>query len=340
MNQTANIGIIGTGGMGGRHARNLSHEIGQANVVALMDMDTERAQQVADMCGGATIYTDAKLLIADPNVDAVLIAAPDRFHAELAHACIEAKKPVLCEKPLATSAAEALKVIEAEVTLGKRLVQLGFMREYDPAHIAVKEIGDRGELGEKLVFRGVHINPSKDEPRPIDDVITNSAIHDIHSARWMMGDEIERVYTTYIPASPSQPETARFVMIQLHFRSGALGVIECNSEAGYGYEVEVKLTGETGSVQTNTQQGAIVRHNNLVSQQVDEDWLLRFDTAYVNETRAWVQSIINEIPTGPSAWDGYASMVVADACIESAKSGQPVDVHLPERPHLYGRTTS
>ena len=335
MSQMINVGVIGIGGMGGRHARNLAHEVAKASVVALMDIDTECAQEVAKECGGATIYTDADALIADPAVDAVLIAAPDRFHAALTHACIEAKKPVLCEKPLATSAAEAKRVIDAEVAHGQWLVQLGFMREYDPAHLAVKQVVNRGELGKPLAFRGVHINPTKDQLRSIEDVITNSAIHDIHSARWMMGDDIKRVYTTYIPGIPSRPETARFVMIQLRFQSGGLGVIECNSESGYGYEVDVKITGETGSVQTNSLKSPIVHRQNTRGQWVEENWLQRFDTAYIHEVRAWVQSIIDGSAAGPSAWDGYASMIVADACIESAKSGQPVDLSLPKQPTLY-----
>ncbi len=339
MNLTVNIGVIGTGGMGGRHARNLTDAVAAANIVAIMDVDPVRAQQVADRCGGATLYTDADHLIADPDVDAVLVAAPDRFHAELTHACIEAGKPVLCEKPLAAREPEARKIIDAEVALGERLVQVGFMRQYDPAHMGAKQISDRGDNGRALVFRSVHMNPAKDEIRPIDDVITNSVIHDIHSARWIMGAEIESVYTSYIPFSPFQPKSARYVMIQLQFRNGALGGLECNAEAGYGYEVDVRITGETGVVQTNSLQSPIVRHNNVRSQWIEEDWLQRFEVAYINEAQAWVQSIIDGEATGPSAWDGYMSILVADACIRSAKRGQPVHVHAPEKPALYRNST-
>ena len=216
MNKTANIGIIGTGGMGGRHAVNLNDEVAAANVAAIMDVDAARASEVAAMCGGAAVYTDAEQLIAAAEVDAVLIAAPDRFHAELARACVAAGKPVLCEKPLATRGEDARAVVDAEVAGGKRLVQVGFMRQFDPAHIAVKQVSDSGSQGKALVFRSVHINPAKDLVRSIEELITNSAIHDIHSARWMMGEEIARVHTAHIPCSPSLPHSARYVMIQLH----------------------------------------------------------------------------------------------------------------------------
>ena len=336
MSKTANIGIIGTGGMGGRHAVNLNDEVAAANVAAIMDVDAARASEVAAMCGGAAVYTDAEQLIAAAEVDAVLIAAPDRFHAELARACVAAGKPVLCEKPLATRGEDARAVVDAEVAGGKRLVQVGFMRQFDPAHIAVKQVSDSGRQGKALVFRSVHINPAKDLVRSIDELITNSAIHDIHSARWMMGEEIARVHTAHIPCSPSLPHSARYVMIQLHYRNGALGGIECNSEAGYGYEIMVSITGETGMVQTSPLPSPVVRHSNASSQWVEEDWLQRFRVAYIDEAQAWVQSIIDGEATGPSAWDGYVSILVADASIESGKSGLPVDVDVPQKPAIYG----
>lgn len=336
-NQRIKIGVVGTGGMGGRHVNNLTNEVAAAQVVALMDVDTARMAEVAKACGASHTFTDGNELINHSDVEAVLIAAPDRFHASLTKACITAGKPVLCEKPLATNAAEAYGVIEAEVAGGRRLVQLGFMREYDAAHLKVKAALDSGALGKRLSFWGSHINKTAGSPRTVDDVITNSVIHDLHSARWLMGDEIVKVYAGYVPAVPDRPETARLVLVQLHYRNGAIGQIECNAEAGYGYEVDVKLTGETGTAQTNSLRSAVVHQSNQRGQWVEEDWLQRFDTAYITEAREWVRSLQQGAPTGPSAWDGYVSMLVADACVASAKSGKPVDVEIPEMPAIYRR---
>ena len=152
-----------------------------------------------------------------------------------------------------------------------------------------------------------------------------------------MGDEVTRVYTSHAPYSADRPDTARLVLIQLHFRNGAVGHIECNMEAGYGYEVDVKLTGEHGSAQTNSLQSAVVSYQNQRGQWVEQDWLQRFETAYIHEVRDWVRSLQAGTPAGPSAWDGYMSMLVADACIASAKSGQPVDVDTPEMAAMYRR---
>lgn len=331
------IGVIGVGGMGERHVRNLTQEVGAARVVALSDVDGARLAHTAAACGAAHTFTDGVALIHHPDVEAVLIAAPDRFHASLTQACLDAGKPVLCEKPLAQSAAEAKRLVDAEVASERRLIQVGLMREYDPAHLKVKQMIDSGALGRALAFRGVHVNAGSLTPRTIEDVIVNSAVHDLHSARWMMGDEVTRVHVSYVPYSADRPETARLVLIQLHFRSGAVGCIECNVEAGYGYEVDVKLTGERGSVETSSLQSAVVRANNQRGQWVEEDWLQRFETAYIHEVRAWVHSLQAGVAAGPSAWDGYMSLLVADACIASAQSGQPVDVDIPTMADMYRR---
>jgi len=336
VSRRVNVGVIGTGGMGGRHASNLTYLVAAADVTAIMDVDSARAKEIAARCGGARIYSDAEELIAAPEVEAVVIAAPNRFHAELTRACIAAGKPVLCEKPLATGGDEAAEVVDAEVSGGRRLVQVGLMRQYDPAHIAVKRVSDSGAQGKALVFRSVHINSSDGWAPSLDDVITGSLIHDIHSARWMMGDEIVGVHTSYIPFSSDRPDSARYVMVQLQFASGALGGLECNADAGYGYEIEVSITGETGVVHSSPLQSPVVRHSNASGQWVEEDWLQRFSTAYINEAQAWVQSVLDGEAAGPSAWDGYVSILVADACIASGRASRPVAVSLPEKPAIYG----
>lgn len=336
-NRIINIGVIGTGGMGGRHVRNLTNEVASAHLMALMDVDRARMQELAAQCGATHTFTDGNELINHPDVEAVLIAAPDRFHATLAKTCIAAGKSVLCEKPLAITAAEAYKVVEAEVAGGHRFVQLGFMREYDPAHVRVKQLIDSGELGKVTAFRGVHINPPAPEPRQVDEVITNSVVHDIHSARWLMGEEITQVYTSYASYGADLPTTAQVVLIQLQYANGAVGQIECNADSGYGYEVDVKMTGTLGSVHTNSLQSAVVSRSNQRGQWIEDNWLQRFERAYIIEAKAWVNSLQRGMPTGPSAWDGFVATVVADACIESAKSGKVAKIDIPQVPAIYAK---
>ena len=331
---TIRIGVIGTGGMGGRHAHNLAHRTAHACVSAVMDADHSRATAVAAACQAARVFTDAEALIGDDQVDAVIIASPDRTHAGLAQACIRAGKPALCEKPLATTVADARAVVETEVAAGRRLVQLGFMREFDPAHRQVHDVITGGTLGRPLYFRGTHNNVGGGS-RTADDVIVNSAVHDIHSARWLLGGQVERAFTQVIPADPARPDTCRLALVELTFDHHRLALIEMNAEAGYGYEVRVEVVCERGSAASDGLPELRLRQAQACTQPVEIDWLQRFDAAYVAEAQAWVQGLLAGAVGGPSTWDGYLAMLIAEACIESARTSQPCAVPAPPRPSIY-----
>ena len=239
------VGVIGAGMIGAVHAGNLTRRTIGATVSAVMDVDEGRARAVARDCG-ASVHTDAAELIADEAVAAVVIASPDAFHAEQAIACIEAGKPVLCEKPMATSVADGERVLRAELAAGRRLAQIGFMRVYDRTHADLHDLLARGEIGKALSFRGKHINPLR-ASTTVERAIVNSLIHDIHSARWLMGAEISQVFVQWAKAEPARPRSARYAIVQLAFADGAIGTLEWNGDSGYGYEIVVEITGETGS---------------------------------------------------------------------------------------------
>ncbi len=332
-NELLQVGVIGAGMIGSLHARNLAQRTRGAAMAAVMDIDAARAQAVAADCG-ASVYTDAAALIADPAVDALLIASPDAFHAEQALACIDAGKPVLCEKPLATTVADGERVLRAELAAGRRLLQVGFMRVYDRTHADIYDILARGAIGKPLGFRGEHINPWR-EQATIEGAIVNSLIHDIHSARWLMGAEISQVYAQWAPFAPDQPRSARYAIVQLAFADGAIGTLEWNGDSGYGYEIVVEITGETGKARTVSHSSPVVRRGHTVAQTVTPDWPQRFARAYIDEVQIWTDAIRAGEPTGPSAWDGYMSLVVAEACIRSVESGLPERAIGIERPALY-----
>jgi myo-inositol 2-dehydrogenase/D-chiro-inositol 1-dehydrogenase len=330
------VGVIGTGGMGGMHAENVHSMLADATVTAVADPDAARSERLAETCGNATVYGDAEELIRDDAGEAVVIASPDPTHLPLVLECLEYEKPVLCEKPLAGSAGDALKIVEAEVELGKKLVQVGFMRRYDPQHVAVKEAVASGAVGAPVLFKGWHRNLDHDPRIDSAGVVTNSTIHDLDSARWFLGQEIEEVYVRGANTSPKLGEDVLDVqLIQFVTTGGRLGTIETNLVSGYGYEVGVELVGELGTVQTAPPSAAVVRRDGAASQRMEDDWLKRFHEAYVIEMRRWVQALGDGAPAGPNSWDGYASLVVADDYIASLRSGSPQKVTKLEAPALY-----
>jgi len=319
------------------HAENLFSRVPGARLAAVADLDTERAQKLAERSGSAAVFEEAEELIRDDNVEAVVIASPDPTHAPLVKECLKNDKPVLCEKPLADSADAALGVVEAEVELGKKLVQVGFMRRYDPQHVAAKEAVESGSVGAPVVFKGWHRNADLDPGITSEWVVINATIHDIDSARWFIEEEIEEVYVRGVNTAPKLGEEVWDVqLIQFSTTGGRMGSIETNVVSGYGYEVGVEVVGEQGVVRTAPPAGAVVRRDHATSQRIEDDWLDRFHVAYVTEVQDWVESLGNGGPTGPDAWDGYASLVVADACLASLRSGSPQKVAKLEPPALYG----
>jgi myo-inositol 2-dehydrogenase/D-chiro-inositol 1-dehydrogenase len=287
------------------------------------------------------VYRDPLYLIRDKAVEAVVIASPDPTHLPLVLECLEMEKPVLCEKPLADNAGGAFEIVEAEIELGRKLVQVGFMRRYDPQHVAVKEAVASGAIGEPVLFKGWHRNLDQEPGLHSEAVIINSTIHDLDSARWFLGEEIGEVYVLGTNTAPKLGKNVLDLqLIQFSTTGGRLGTIETNVVSGYGYEVGVELVGELGTAQLGPSSGAVVRRERTVSQRVEEDWLERFHEAYVIELRNWIASLGNGTLTGPDAWDGYASLVVADACIASLRSGSPQKVPTLEVPALYSREDS
>lgn len=331
------VGVIGTGGMGSRHALNLQRYVKGANVVAVYDLDQERAKQVAGECGGARAFSDPVQLIQDGDVDAVVIASPDPTHAEFVHESLRYRKPVLCEKPLATSAEEALKIVEEEQALGRQLIAVGFMRRFDPQHVAVRQMVTAGEIGRPILFKGVHRNPMILPYVSSSGVVTNAAIHDIDSARWLLGQEVTEVYVRGVRTHSSFDEEMRdMVLMQMNLSGNCLATVEVSLAVEYGYEVSAEIVGERGTAVTMQPDPALLRVRQTCAVVVPTSHLVRFQQAYVPELTAWVQSIQSGQPfPGATAWDGYMSLLVSAGCIQSLQSGTPISVPTPARPSLY-----
>ncbi|NOY56510.1 MAG: Gfo/Idh/MocA family oxidoreductase [Actinobacteria bacterium] len=334
MTEQLRVGVIGTGGMGGRHARNIHSQVGHARLAAVMDIDADRAADIAGPTG-ARVFTDGFELIASELVDCVIIASPDVTHGDFAFACLEHGKHALVEKPLATDLDTAAAVVEREAQLGRRLLQVGLMRHYDPQHVAVKQAIDRGEIGRPLMFRGWHRNPPEATPPTSKEVLVNSAVHDLYSARWLLGDEISEVYVRGTTINPERSDQLDLQLITMAMAGGAIASIEVNKDSGFGYEVGVEISGSHGMVTTAPHHTPVVRQEGHMRQSVEPDWLERFVVAYIREVQAWSMSVLEDRPEGPTAWDGYLTLAAALAGAKSIEKGTPVRVDQPARPTLY-----
>jgi myo-inositol 2-dehydrogenase / D-chiro-inositol 1-dehydrogenase len=335
--QTLSVGVIGTGGMGTRHAFNVHRAVGNARVSAVYDLDRDRARQVAGMCGQAFVFDDPERLINDPHVDAVMIVSPDDTHASLTLACLQAGKPVLSEKPLATTVEDAVRVLEAEVALGQRLVSVGFMRRFDPQHMAVKGTVVDGALGRPLLFKGVHRNAAVPYGTTGETILINSAGHDFDSARWLLGEEVQEVFVRGLRSGADlHPDTRDLLLIEMALTNDSLADVEVYVNADYGYEVSAEVVCQRGSAVTTLADRVLVRSTAQRSHPIPNDWLARFQDAYVGEVVEWVESIQEgRYFRGANTWDGYMTMLVTGSCIESFRSGAVKALKVPHKPGLY-----
>jgi myo-inositol 2-dehydrogenase/D-chiro-inositol 1-dehydrogenase len=331
---TVNVGLIGCGIMGTDHAAILNRMVAGARLVAVQDAFAQRAESLAARLTGLHVHATPEALIADPNVHAVVVASADDSHAGYVLACIRAGKPVLCEKPLAASNDACREIVAAELAYGKRLVQVGFMRRFDPGYVTMRDTLRSGSLGKPIFLHCVHRNKIAPDYITSDLVIANSAVHEMDVARFLLDEEFAAV--TVISARASRLSSQRqpqFVVLETV--AGVVVTVEISPDAQYGYDVQGELVCEDGSMSLAPVPNVTLRkagHSGFV---VEEDWRTRFADAYRLQACAWIEAIQTGRPTGSSAWDGYAASVTAYTALDALKSRQRTSIHLEARPALY-----
>lgn len=324
--QTVRVGVIGVGGMGTFHARTLAALSG-VELVAVADPHTPNADLLRDEFGCRTESDPMRLAVAD-DVDGLVIASPDETHAELAIAALGQQTMILCEKPLATTLADAMAVVDAEVSAGRRLVQLGFMREYDPAHVQLVDAISTSRTIDYL--RAVHRN-SNPTPRPIEIIVGQSLVHDIHTARFVTGSEIVGVHAF---GSRAAGDSYRHVLAVCELASGAHAALEFD-DGGFAYDVTVEVLTDDGDALTGPPVRAVTRHRGSIDVHLGTDWFGWFADAYRIQDQAWVDSIRRRTAVGPTTWDGVAAQAVVEAILTSLDNGEPCAVGTPPQPALY-----
>jgi len=329
------VGIIGVGIMGADHARTLATQVPGATLQAIFDADAARAKAVAAETGAVSLAKGPVALINDPAIDAVILASPDSTHAPLTLAAIAAGKPVLCEKPLAPTAREALEIVAAEALRGKRLVQVGYMRRFDPAYVELKARLGSGALGPALMFHCFHRNVAAPDWFDAKMAIGNSAVHEFDIARWLLDTELATVQG-FKPRGAGTNAAAAPVFLVFETVAGPLVNVEVFNNAAYGYDVRGELVCEKGTLALRAPTRTEIRAAFAHSTAYPADWRPWFADAYRLQLQAWIRAIESGDSVGASAWDGYAAAAVAEAGWESLVSGTRAKVELATRPALYG----
>jgi myo-inositol 2-dehydrogenase/D-chiro-inositol 1-dehydrogenase len=299
--------------MGADHVRRIHEVTSGARVTAVVDVDAERAKAVAARVDGCTAYTDPAAAMAAADVDAVLIASPGPAHE-----------------------ATLLAVLEAELRLGHRRVQVGFMRRYDPEYARLKTLLATGQLGRPLMVHNRHRNAASPPFFTSTMLITDSVAHEVDATRWLLDHEITAVTVLRPTPSANAPDGLRdpqFVVFETD--GGALSDVEIFVNCGFGYQVQAEVVCERGTARIGDGHALVTNMAGRWGGTIAQDFTERFETAYDHEIQAWVDATRRGEVTGPSVWDGYAAAAVCEAGVRALEDGGRVDVELAEKPALY-----
>lgn len=320
---TVRVGLVGLGAMGMGHLQ-IARTLQPWARVALADTHGPFAERAAAQVPDARTFDDPIQCVNDAGVDAVIVATADQTHHGIVEACISRGIPVLCEKPLTTTARASLDVVNADYATGRQLVQVGYMRRYDQGYRYILEALHAGRIGEPVVISQRHRNPLAVNDFDAEKLIVSSAAHDIDLFRWMTGEDIVDV-TCH--AKGSSDGATLTVLITMHSQLGVLGTVELSRGPGLQYEIGMDIVGGNGALSLGCPSlTSVAMSDHVGAQQVPRTWTERFAGAYYAQDVTWLTSVANRRSNGPSAYDGYAANAVTDAALAALRSGHSAQV--------------
>lgn len=332
MTRKLNIGIIGAGRIGKVHAETLAFRLPEANPAAIADVNQQAARALAERCGIPRVVADAAEILADPAIEAVLICSSTGTHAGLIVDAARAGKHIFCEKPVDHSLARIDEALEAVDKAGVKL-QIGFNRRFDANFARVRAAIASGEIGAPHLLHIISRDPA---PPPATYVkasggmFLDMTIHDFDMARFLIGDEVEEIYTAAAVMVDPEIGAAGDVdtaVMTLRFRNGVIGTIDNSRKAVYGYDQRVEILGSAGSIATANcyPNQAVVSTADSVRRDLPLNFFMdRYTDSFVNEMRAFVEAVLEGRPTPVTGIDGRIPVVMALAARRSYDERRPV----------------
>ncbi|MES2816655.1 MAG: inositol 2-dehydrogenase [Pseudomonadota bacterium] len=324
-----NVGLLGAGRIAGVHATAISTNPG-SRLAAVSDFIPENAQKLAAKYGTIARTTDE--IIADPTIDAVLIATSTDTHSDLIERATAAGKAVLCEKPVDLSLARAQACQKAVARNGKP-VMIGFNRRFDPNFAALKAAADKGEIGKTELLSITSFDPA---PPPVayikvsGGIFRDMMIHDFDMANFLMGAPPVSVWAAASSiVDPAIGEAGDYdtAVVTLTYADGRIAVIKNSRRAVYGYDQRVEMLGSEGLLQAqNMLESTVVKSTTagVTAAKPTYFFLERYMPSYAAEWAAFVDALGTGKPLPVTLSDGVAALAMAEAATLSAKSGKPV----------------
>ena len=328
-----NVGIIGIGRIGRVHGESITKYVKNARVKAVADpFLNEDGKAWASSLGITETYTDYKKILADKDIEAVLICASTDQHSPISIEALAAGKHVFCEKPIDHDV-EKIKTVQAAVKASGKKYQVGFNRRFDHNFEALQKAVAAGKIGKQQIIKITSRDP---EPPPIDyvkisgGIFLDMTIHDFDMVRYLSGAEVEEVYAagsvTVDPAIGTAGDVDTAV-ITLKLDNGATAVIDNCRQACYGYDQRAEVFGSNGALaigNDTTSSAVFSGKDGVVSEKPLFFFLERYMQAYAAEINAFVEAIVQDIPTKVNVQDGLEPVLIGLAAKKSVAEHRPV----------------
>jgi myo-inositol 2-dehydrogenase/D-chiro-inositol 1-dehydrogenase len=322
---TVRVAVVGAGRMGQLHARLLEGAKAVSELV-VTDTDVDQAKVVADSLGAEAMPDPMDAL---ESVDAAVIATPVATHAVLVKAAVERGCPVLCEKPLVESLADAIELADFVDRAGV-LVKVGFQRRFDYGYRAAQAAVTEGRLGRLYLLR-LQVTEPGGRPSPKTNLVRNTAIHDFDLVRWLSGEEVLSVYVDgadrdrHVFDPRFDPDT---IVASLRLTGGALAAVTVTRLSPLGYDVRAELVGSRDHVAVGwserTPVRSVERNSRAIGSERWSSWQMRFEEAYRSEVTGFLEAVAGGADFGAGVRDAVEAHRIAEAARESLEQGLPV----------------
>jgi len=332
------LAVIGVGRIGPVHMENLMRLSNIAEVVSVCDLIEERAKHNADIAG-ARAYIDYKKMLENEDIDAVYVTTPTNQHDYIVKDCANAGKHIFCEKPIAENLKKAAEMVECAEKI-KVKFQVGYQRRFCDEHLGAKKLIDEGRIGKPLIFKSTSKDPFPPpewalNPETGGGLYIDMNTHDFDLARWLMDDEIVKLYANdanLLGLKYNIPNLVDNAIVTFKYSRGAIGAVDGNWNSKGGNDARIEISGTEGTIfigKLNSHPVYLFDENgvsNVFTFKTDKypHFINRFREGYFNEDRAFVECVLQGREPLISGRDGLAALKISFAALESSKTGSIV----------------
>ncbi|MDY6876190.1 MAG: inositol 2-dehydrogenase [Chloroflexota bacterium] len=332
MSSKVNVGLIGAGRIGRLHAEHLAFSIPQANLLAVSDIILETAQKCAADLGIPTATQDHRIIMENPDIEAVVISSSTDTHSQMIEEAAGAGKHIFCEKPIDFDLGRIDRALAAVEQAGVKL-QIGFNRRFDPNFRRVRELVAAGQIGEPHILRITSRDPA---PPPIEyikvsgGIFLDMTIHDFDMARYLVGSEVEEVYVAagvMVDPAIGKAGDVDTAVITLRFENGVIGTIDNSRQAVYGYDQRVEVFGSGGCISADNDypNTAVISDGQSVHRDLPLYFFIeRYTDSYIAEMKVFVECVQQDEMPPVTGIDGRIPVVMGYAAAKSYEENRPV----------------